>query len=134
MKLAGFFLLLVVFSSVSGAESIYLASGSFDPLFNQITTSESLRPEIPSTGETYYLIQFKSTPQESWIQDLSRLAKFYGYYPENAYLIKARVTDVAAIQANPSVRWVGPYLSSYKLSPEIGQQPVSSIRRIEGKL
>src|SRR5262245_6072590 len=117
MKLAGFFLFLVVLSSVSGAEPIYLATGSFDPMANQISTSESLRAEIPTTGEAYYLIQFKSVPQESWIQDLSRLAKFYGYYPENAYLIKARPSDISAIQANPSVSWVGPYLSSYKLSP-----------------
>ncbi len=133
MKLAGFFLFLLVISPLVSADSIQLATGSFDPLVNIPFIPPNLRGDVPLTGKGYYIVQFKSSPRQSWIQQLSHLAKFYGYYPDNSYLIQAMPSAISAIQSHPSVRWIGIYHPFYKLSPDIGKRPLSSDRRIDGK-
>lgn len=132
MKLAGFLLFLIFISSLASADSIHLTTGSFDPLLTVPLIPQNLRGEIPLTGKGYYIVQFKSFPQPSMIQQLSSLAKFYGYYPENSYLIQTLPSAISAIQSDPSVRWVGIYHPFYKLSPDIGKRPLSSDRRIGG--
>lgn len=132
MKSTLFFLFLILFASLAQADSIHLATGSFDPLFNAPMIPQNLKSEIPLTGKGYYFLQFKSFPEEAWIDELSSRATFFEYYPDNTYLIGATPTDITVIQSHPAVRWVGLYHPFYKLNPEIGKRPFSSSRRMKG--
>ena len=121
MKLA-FFLLFVLLCSVgASADSIHLMTGTFDPLLDAPFIPQNLKGEIPLTGKEYFLVQFKSFPELSWIQELSSRATFFEYYPDNTYLIGANASDLGTIRSHPSVRWVGLYQPFFKLSPEIGK-------------
>jgi hypothetical protein len=133
MRLAVFFLVLLAMVSVASGDSIRLSSGTFDPLLSPLSIPQNMRAEAPRIGKGYYLLQFKSFPQRAWIKELSKVAIFHEYYPENAYLIEALPSEISAIQSHPSVRWVGLYQPYFKLSPEIGKRSLSPSRRVNGK-
>lgn len=125
------FVLLVNSASLM-AEPIRLGSGSIDPALHEPSIPQSLRAPARVSGKDYYLVQFKSLPGESLIQQISRYAKVYTYIPDNTYLIQAEASNLGLIQSHAEVRWVGIYHPFYKLSPDIGKREFSPSRHQEG--
>jgi Subtilase family len=130
-KLGLLFLFLLV-SIPLAADAIRLASGAFDPLQARLAIPDSLRAMPRPSGKDFYLLQFRSLPKESSIQELSRFARFHSYIPDNTYLIESDASTVELLRSRKEVRWIGIYHPFYKLSPEIGKRALSPSRRSAG--
>lgn len=78
-------------------------------------TAHSTQP-----NKTYLLIQADRPllPEEK--RQLRKIGvELLEYVPENAYIARARSTDLAEISALPFLTWVGPYLQYFKIAPEL---------------
>lgn len=93
-----------------------LQVGVFDPLTHQPATAAS----DPAFETPYYIVQFVGPIEEGWTEQVEAVgATLLGYLPDNAYVIRIAADDLPKLRALPSVRWVGPYLPDYKLSPAL---------------
>ncbi len=120
--------LILLFSSLSswearaadapggGGPQIHLRSGSFDPL---AAVPEAGAAAQPGAGE--YLLQFTGPVEEAWLAGAEAAgARLYGYVPDFAFIASLEAEAVERVRALPYVRWVGPYLPAYRLSPDLG--------------
>jgi hypothetical protein len=73
----------------------------------------------PFPGDHFYIVQFSGPVQESWKNRISELgAKFHGYLPDDAFIVKMDASTAAQVSADPNVAWVGPYRPEFKLAPK----------------
>ncbi|NCC26151.1 MAG: hypothetical protein EOM25_13305, partial [Deltaproteobacteria bacterium] len=91
-----------------------LASGAFDPL---AVTQE---PSHPPVQGRYHLIQFDGPIRPEWREAVEATgATILEYVPEFAYLVRTEVSGAKALSQVPRIRWTGPYLPAYKISPAL---------------
>jgi len=117
-----------------GPKYMHLAQGSFDPLeeskyFQTIRIPGSLRTDRPDSVGPYYLLQFKGPIREEWKNSLkTQGVRFYGYVPEDAFLVKWKGDAPTLLSGNPFVRAVVPYRPFYKLDgPVLGELKLSEL-------
>lgn len=96
------------------ASVLIMQTGSFDPL-------QTVRLQSSSSTGPYHIIQFQSsiTPADRDLVTRNG-AEILSFIPENAFLVKAEEPAISAISQHPRVRWVGPYLKTYKVAPSLG--------------
>ena len=61
-----------------------------------------------------YLVQFPAAVTEAQRTWLEAATQVRGYIPENAYIVWATPSEMAAIAANPDVFWTGEWKKEYK--------------------
>ncbi|MCB0097669.1 MAG: S8 family serine peptidase, partial [Caldilineaceae bacterium] len=99
---------------------IHLKTGSFDPL-QDAEMVKAAAAEAPASP--YRLVQFVGPVQQSWVWQVEVLGgRVLGYIPNNAHIVYIADADLAKIRSLPAVRWVGAYLPSYKVAPELVEQ------------
>ena len=127
--LAGAVLVMPAMASV-----IDINSYRFDPLSREPAIPAALLA-TPTEGPTLYLLQFKGPVEESWKAELASLGvQFFGYIPENAFIVRMDRGVSEKARSRPFVRWVGPYHPAYRISPEIGQIPFRDPERARDPL
>jgi Subtilase family len=71
-----------------------------------------------SPGSHFYIVQFSGPVQESWKQRISDMGvKFFGYLPDDAFIVKMDASTASGVSADPAVTWVGPYRPEFRLAP-----------------
>ena len=102
---------------------IYLAIGSFDPLFQ--TSPVDLPQELklqryPGDGTGYYIVQFKGPVLPKWKEEVvSAGVDILDYLPEFAFVVKMDNQSLRAVEAMDSVRWIGIYQPGYRIAPDL---------------
>ncbi len=112
-------------TSVSTKESvlIYLAIGSFDPLFQ--TSPVDLPQELtlqryPEDGTGYYLLQFKGPVLQKWKEEVASAGvDIFDYIPQFAFLVKMDSLSRRRVEAMDAVRWIGIYHPGYRIAPDL---------------
>jgi subtilisin family serine protease len=97
---------------------IRLKAATFDPLADEPQVTQSAPALVHGVGT--YLLQFQGPVTEAWKADAARAgARLYGYIPDYAFIARIDAADLAQVRGLPSVRWVGPYHSAYRLDSEL---------------
>jgi hypothetical protein len=112
-------------TSVSTKEPIliYLAIGSFDPLFQ--TSPVDLPQELtlqsyPGDGTGYYILQFKGPVLQKWKEEVASAGvDIFDYLPQFAFVVKMDNQSLRAVEAMDSVRWIGIYQPGYRIAPDL---------------
>ena len=115
-------------TSVSTKEPvlIYLAIGSFDPLFQ--TSPVDLPQELtlqsyPGDGTGYYILQFKGPVLQKWKEEVASAGvEIFEYIPQFAFLVKMDSLSRRRIEAMDAVRWLGIYQPGYRIAPDLMSQ------------
>jgi len=112
-------------TSVSTKEPvlIYLAIGSFDPLFQ--TSPVDLPQELtlqryPGDGTGYYILQFKGPVLQKWKEEVASAGvDIFDYIPQFAFVVKMDNQSLRAVEAMDPVRWIGIYQPGYRIAPDL---------------
>jgi hypothetical protein len=73
----------------------------------------------PSPGSHFYIVQLSGPVEESWKKRLGGMGvKFFGYIPEDAFIVKMDASTASQVSADPIVTWVGPYRPEFKIAPK----------------
>lgn len=103
-------------ASHSTANQLVLAVGSFDPIYESLDFSQS--KILSKKSSKYTIIQFKEGKADSiWLQNQG--IEVLSYLPNNAFVIKSDEKNDKLLAKNSNIRWQGPYLSNYKISPDL---------------
>ncbi|MBI2444386.1 MAG: hypothetical protein HYV42_04075 [Candidatus Magasanikbacteria bacterium] len=96
-------------------------TSSLDADFQIIRVPKNLFvSSYPPGTKAYYLVQFIGiTKPEYKNQIISRGGVFYGYIPNNAFIVKMDAAIKYKIQKLEFVRWLGTFQSAYKLDPDL---------------
>jgi len=88
---------------------------------NRISIPKDLHIDsYPSEVEGYYIVQFKGPVYEEYKTEvISQGGNFFGYIPDNAFIIKMNESTEKNIQKLNIVQWVGIYQPAYKISPTL---------------
>ncbi|MDW8318639.1 MAG: S8 family serine peptidase [Anaerolineae bacterium] len=71
-----------------------------------------------SAAEEHWIVQFVGPVQPEWASELEAMGcQLLEYVPVNAFLVRMDPAIVPDVQRLEFVNWVGPYRSSYKISP-----------------
>ncbi|MBP2029561.1 PGF-pre-PGF domain-containing protein [Methanohalophilus levihalophilus] len=74
----------------------------------------------PILKSDYYLVQFEGHVRSEYKQAIeAEDATLHGYIPNNAYLVRIPESNYETIVNLPFVKWIGPYLPLYKISPNL---------------
>jgi len=85
------------------------------------TPAQFAKPLAAEQQSRYYIVQRSQRISRGWRRKLAAFSQqVVGYLPENAYLIKARPSQVSYISKLKGARWIGRYLPEYKISPSLG--------------
>lgn len=125
-------LLTVALAAPGGAEPLRLAFGTFDPLSGAPAVPDGLgavelAPGIPQP----FLVQLAGRPTAADRLAIEAAGDLLGYVPEHAYLVRMTGTAADRLAGDPAVRWVGPWLPAFKLSPDIGHQEIRDPTRAD---
>jgi hypothetical protein len=112
-------------TSVSTKEPvlIYLAIGSFDPLFQ--TSPVDLPQELtlqryPGDETGYYIVQFNGPVMQKWKKEVvSAGGEIFDYIPQFAFIVKMDNQSFKMVDRIDSVRWVGIYQPGYRIAPDL---------------
>ncbi len=109
--------------------SIHLKAGTFTPVNKGETGVMSAGIEfvgIDDIGDGFsgdigiFLVQFQGPVQQSWKDDLELLgAEILDYVPMFAFKVRMSLEKAQAAASLQNVNWVGLFLPSYKLSPDL---------------
>ncbi len=103
-------------ASKSTPNQLVLAVGTFDPLDEKLNFNKSKIPNKESSK--YSIVQFNAGKADSqWLIDNG--ITVLSYMPNNAFVIIANNNSKNKLATNKHVRWQGPYLSNYRISPEL---------------
>lgn len=98
---------------------IRLVDVAFDPLL----AAPSELPMLAAPGESggsLFLVQFHATPLPSYQQAIAAQGgKVLRFLSDHTYLVEVAAPGRASIAALPYVRYVGPYLATFRLEPEL---------------
>ena len=112
-------------TSVSTKEPvlIYLAIGSFDPLFQTSPVDlpqELILKRYPGDGTGYYILQFKGPVLQKWKEEVASAGvDIFDYIPQFAFLVKMDSLSRRRVEAMSAVRWVGIYQPGYRIAPDL---------------
>jgi hypothetical protein len=102
------------------APLLRLQSATFDPTIppHDVANGQTASPSI------YKVVQCSGPVLAEWRKELeSSGADILGYLPDFAYLAKLDPHAESAVRHLDFVRWVGPYLPEYKVSPRLARKP-----------
>lgn len=100
----------------AGGPYIRLKAAAFDPLQRPFSTAAG--ESDASTPDDLYLLQFVGPVQREWKAAVVRAGtRLYGYVPDYAFLARMDQATVAHVKTLSFVRWAGPYLPAYRISP-----------------
>lgn len=114
-------------SSSPGALRLELRAGSFDPRSEKAPTLPAVAKQLPAEARhlarglsRFVLVQFEGPILSEW-QDAIRAtgAEVVRYMPDYALVVRAEQNQLAAIQALPTVRWLGQLRPEWRVEPEI---------------
>ena len=75
----------------------------------------------------YFILQFHGPILKSDLNSLFELSiSIFDYIPNNAFIIRASESNLNQIKQNKRVRWIGPFKTQYRISPDVMEQ-VSTI-------
>ena len=119
-------------ADTSQAPAIRLLAGTFVPSqvqeSNAPETEGNDRPGVGVPSRAQYLVQFRGPITPAWRAELEETgAEILDYIPDYAYKIALGDASPDELQQLPGVTWVGPFLSDYRVSPQLasaGQQIV----------
>jgi len=97
---------------------LLLRSGLIDPALERIDFS-SVGAAADVQSSRYVIVQFTGDPASARARLEQRGVTFLGYLPNNAYQVRLEGNALREIQADASVRWVGPYQPGLKLDPAL---------------
>ena len=108
-------------AAADDASLIHLARATFDPLAHEPTFDGPLAALNESVaGDSIYLLQFEGAVQDEWKEAVESAGiELLGYVPDNTFVV--RIPGLAAAQALPHVRWIGPYRPAYKIAPALDE-------------
>jgi len=111
-------------SEVTTQHLLRLRAGDFDPL-----DGIPLPKELLTNGRVeYYIVQFDGPIDAKWVKSIEDLGcEIIWYLPDDAYLVYAPGTSQSEISMQPHVRYVGPYHTGYKLSPDLFKGPEAKV-------
>lgn len=100
---------------------IHLQARTFDPVQAGAVGAASVdAAQVNGDGLAYYLVQFTGPVEQDWLRQVAALGgEVLGFVPANTHIVRLRPAQAANVAALPMVRWVGPYLPEYKLSPAL---------------
>ncbi|MCB9433950.1 MAG: S8 family serine peptidase [Ardenticatenaceae bacterium] len=79
----------------------------------------------------YYLVQFEGAVQPDWRQAVAEAGgEIVAYVPENAFKVRLTGAETAVVANLPYVHWIGRFLPTYKLSPELEQDQKEAVVQI----
>ncbi len=100
------------------SNDLILAVGIFDPKHQQLQFQNSGISSSPSRD--YGIVQFHAGHSDfKWLQ--ANGFDVIQSFSNHAYLVNWRGIDPSKLQQNEQIRWSGPFLSSYKVSPNLWQ-------------
>jgi hypothetical protein len=104
----------------SGA-SLQFRNAVFDPLKGMPNYPPQLTlSAVQQAGMTTRVVQFTGPVEARWKTALENLGVVFGpYIPKNSFIIQIPVSQRAAMEALPFVRWCGGLEPALKLSPDI---------------
>jgi len=101
------------------SQQLILAVGIFDPLTEHLDFQASGLTSTPSVK--YGLVQFNPGQQNAqWLKKQG--FEVIQSMSNHAYLVNWSRADLNQLRNQPAVRWFGPMLSSYKVSPNLWPQ------------
>lgn len=121
--------------SLTGS-TIKLRSIEFDPTIDVPVMPDAMKlraAEAGSTEEDYWIVQFVGPVKPEWSVAVRELGGSVGdYIPENAFMVRMTPEAKDQVSQLDFVRRVGPYQSTYKISPLLmgvrGKIPLASLR------
>ncbi len=97
--------------------NIPLTYASFEPSKGEPPVPANL--DTP-TGNSVYLVQFKTVPLESYQQALVAAgAEIVGYVPDETHVVRMSPEALAQVKAMAFVRWTGAFKPAYKLDESV---------------
>lgn len=103
-------------SAVSDSNNLILATGSFDPKYDNLDFSASGITNIPLNK--YGIVQFINKKADfNWLNDNG--FSVVQFFPNNAYVVNWQNADKNLLTQNQSIRWYGAYQSGFKVSPNL---------------
>lgn len=112
---------------------IYLQARTFDPIQDGMVEHATVQAaQVNADGRAYYLVQFDGPVEQVWAQQVEALGgQVLGYIPENTHVVRMRPEQATTVATLPVVRWVGPFLPDYKLSPALQAQSAATSAEAE---
>jgi len=97
--------------------TIDLRFAKFDPLTSPVEMPEVLRLQ---SGQQMRIVQFEGVPTQADRDAIQALGgKVIGYLPVNAYVVRIGQSQLTALQAHETVRWVGGYHPAFRMDPQL---------------
>jgi subtilisin family serine protease/uncharacterized membrane protein len=114
----------VVHAVVEQPHLLRLRAGDFDPV-----QGIPLPKELLTNGRVeYYIVQFDGPIDAQWVLAIEDIdCQVVWYLPDDAYVVWAPGTSQSELSALPHVRYVGPYHTGYKLSPDLFKGPEAKV-------
>jgi hypothetical protein len=91
----------------------------FDPV-RQGPPPQALKAAPLRPGETgTFLVQLHGPVRSGWRERIAAAGgQVFAYVPNYTFVVRLPAERLAAVQALPFVRWIGPYHPAYKISPQ----------------
>lgn len=109
--------------AVAQPELLLLKTAVFDPVRDGTALFEELggaRLKAGQVGTEYFLLQFREPVTPALRRKLAAAGgEILDYVPNQALLMRLPPETQARLQADPAVRWLGPYLPAMKVAPEL---------------
>ncbi len=100
--------------------SIRLQSIHFDPALSVPSEKPGLHIREYPAGISSYIVQLNDSTNVENKKQISNIgAKFYGYVPNNAFIVRMDNGTRQKVEVLPFVRWVGIYQPAYRIAPSI---------------
>lgn len=102
--------------------TIHLPNSVFDPLTSRRAESVAPNDEVFGglPGGGYFVVQLGTIATDEILESIADAGgEIIQYVPHQAFLVYASNGAIAKIAGHSRVRWVGRYLDSHKLSPEV---------------
>ncbi|MCM2316452.1 MAG: S8 family serine peptidase, partial [Thermoanaerobaculia bacterium] len=107
---------------------LLLQSGVFDPTRERLDFAavglsgargleESSTPPAPTSE--FAIVQFQPGHQLTDSERERLGVQFFGYFPDNAFLVRLDAAARARLAEHPDVRWIGDYEPGFKVSPRL---------------
>lgn len=110
------------------SNQLILAVGIFDPKFQSISTHSDGSHAIAS--QDYGIIQFENGKADyKWLQKQG--FDVIQSLSNNAYVVNWKNVEKTLLERNDSIRWHGPYLSNFKIAPNLWQNQRSALSSYE---
>ncbi|UCC92989.1 MAG: S8 family serine peptidase [Thermoplasmata archaeon] len=105
----------------SGPSEIHLVAGSFDPLEDTIALPEEL---VTHRWDGLFLVQLIGPTLPQWTRGMEDIGcRVVSYIPDNAFIVKMTREGRRDVVDLPYVRWVGPFHSAFRVSPDTWDSP-----------